>query len=137
MRFLPLALVLAAAIALGGCAGQQNTSAGNFDGAEADVAKVIDDLKASRDPEDVCSKIFSDALAKSLAAGGRDCAAEVDAMLHDVSDTDLQVRKVTISGDTARADVRQGDKGDKGDTATFELAKSGSSWQITSLGAAG
>jgi hypothetical protein len=133
MRILPLALVLAAALALGGCAaGQQNTSAGNFDGAESDVAKVIDDLKSSRDPEDVCSRIFSDALAKSLAAGGRDCAAEVDAMLHDVSDTDLQVRDVTISGNTARADVRQGDKGD---TATFELARSGSSWQVTSLGA--
>ena len=134
MRFLPLAPVLAAAIALGGCAaGQQNTSAGNFDGAEADVAKVIDDLKSSRKPDDVCSQLFSAALAKSLAAGGRDCAAEVDAMLRDVSDTDLQVRKVTISGDTARADVRQGDKGD---TATFELAKSGSRWRVTSLGAA-
>ena len=133
MRFFPLALVLAAAIALGGCAaGQQNTSAGDFKGAESDVAKVIDDLKSSRDPDKVCSQIFSDAFAKSLAAGGRDCAGEVDAMLRDVSDTDLEVRDVTISGDTARADVRQGDKGD---TATFELAKSGSSWRITSLGA--
>ncbi len=133
MRFLSLAPVLVVAIALGGCAAAQNTSAGNFDGKEADVAKVIDDLKSSRDPEEVCSRLFSDALAKSLAAGGRDSAGEVDAMLRDVSDTDLEVRDVTISGDTARADVRQGDKG--GDTATFELAKSGSSWQVTSLGA--
>ena len=134
MRILPLLLALALAVALGGCtAAQQNASAGDFEGAERDVAEVIDDLKASRDPDEICSRIFADALAKSLAAGGRDCDAEVDAMLHDVSDTNLQVRDVTISGSTARAEVRQGDEGD---TATFELARaSGGGWQITSLGA--
>jgi len=132
MRTLTLLLALLAAFALAGCAATQpNTSADDFKGAEQDVAQVIDDLKGSRDPEEVCSRIFADAFAKSLAAGGRDCPAEVDAMLHDVSDTDLQVRDVAISGSTARAEVRQGDDGK---IATFELARSGSSWQITSLG---
>ena len=133
MRTLTPLAALLAAVALGGCAATQpNASAGDFKGAESDVAQVIDDLKGSRDPEEVCSRIFADALARSLAAAGRDCAAEVDAMLQDVSSTDLQVRDVTISGSTARAVVRQGDKGK---TATFELARDGSSWQITSIGA--
>ena len=34
----------------------QNTSAGDFKGAERDVAEVIDDLKASRDPEEICTQ---------------------------------------------------------------------------------
>ena len=49
-----LALLLSTA-ALSGCAaGPQNTSAGDFKGMEADVAKAIDDLKASRNPDEIC-----------------------------------------------------------------------------------
>jgi len=132
MRSLPASLaVLLAAFALGGCAAAQpNASAGDFEGAESDVAQVIDDLKGSRDPEEICSRIFADELAKSLAAGSRDCVDEVDAMLRDVGSTDLDVQDVTISGTTARAQVRQ-----SGKSATFELARGDAGWQITSLGA--
>jgi hypothetical protein len=132
MRRLPalLALLLAAA-ALGGCAGTQaNSSAGDFEGADRDVAQVIDDLKSSRDPEEICSRIFSDELAKSLAAGGHDCVEEVQATIRDVAGTDLEVRDVSVSGTTARAQVSQ-----DGKTATFELERGGSGWRITSLGA--
>jgi len=132
MRSLPASVaVLLAACALGGCAAaQQNTSAGDFEGTERDVAQVIDDLKGSRDPEEICSRIFADALAKSLAAGSRDCVDEVDAMVRDVGSTDLDVEDVTVTGTTARAKVRQ-----SGKSATFELARSGDGWQITSLDA--
>ena len=127
--FLP---ALLAALALGGCtATNPNASAGDFKGAENDVAQVIDDLKASRDPGEICSKMFADGLAKSLAAGGRTCTDEVDAMLRDVGSTDLDVKDVTVSGDTARAEVSQ-----DGKTATFELARGkDGGWRITSLGA--
>jgi hypothetical protein len=132
MRSLPASLaVLLAACALGGCAAAQpNASAGDFKGTESDVAQVIDDLKGSRDPEEICSRIFADELAKSLAAGSRDCVDEVDAMVRDVGDTNLDVKDVTVTGDTARAQVSQA-----GQTATFELARGDGGWQITSLGA--
>jgi hypothetical protein len=131
MRIRTLLPALLVALALGGCAATNpNASAGDFKGAEQDVAQVIDDLKASRDPGEVCSQMFSDALAKSLAAGGHDCVDEVDAMLRDVANTDLDVKDVTISGTTARAEVSQ-----DGKTATFELARDKGGWQITSLGA--
>src|SRR5215218_5050667 len=131
MRSLPASVaVLLAACAFGGCAASQpNASAGDFEGAERDVAQVIDDLKGSRDPEEICSRIFADDLAKSLAAGSRDCVEEVDAMLRDVGSTELDVEDVTISGTTARAEVRQ-----SGESATFELARGDAGWQITSLG---
>ena len=130
MRHLPVLLLLVAAVALGGCAaGNPDASAGDFKGAERDVAQVIDDLKASRDPGEICSRMFADELAKSLAAGGRDCVDEVDAMLRDVGSTDLDVEDVTVSGTTARAEVSQ-----DGRTATFELARGSGGWRITSLG---
>ena len=130
MRIRTLLPAVLATLALGGCtAANPNASADGFKGAERDVAQVIDDLKASRDPEEICSRMFADELAKSLAAGGRDCVDEVDAMLRDVGSTDLDVEDVTVSGTTARAEVSQ-----EGKTATFELARGSGGWQITSLG---
>ena len=129
-RLMPLIALLLAVAVLSGCAAAgQHNSAGSFKGAEHDVVQVIDDLKASRDPEEVCSRIFTDAFAKSLEADGHDCVDEVQATIRDTANTDMDVDDVTVSGDRATVKVSQGD-----DTATFELEKSGNSWQISSLG---
>jgi hypothetical protein len=126
---LPLTLLLATT-ALAGCTpSTQSTSAGDFQGAERDAAQVIDDLKGTRDPEEICSRILTDDFAKSLEADGHDCVDEVRATIRDTADTDMDVRDVTISGSTARAEVRQ-----DGKTATFELERDGSSWRISSFG---
>jgi hypothetical protein len=131
-RLMPLIALLLAVAALSGCAGAgQNTSAGSFKGAEHDVAQVVDDLKASRDPEEVCSRIFTDAFAKSLEAGGQDCVDEVQATIRDTADTDMDVDDVAVTGDRATAKVSQGKR-----TATFELEKTRDGWQISSLGGA-
>jgi hypothetical protein len=131
-RPLPLIALLLSTLALSGCtAANQHASAGSFKGAERDVAQTIDDLKAARDPEEVCSRIFTDAFAKSLEADGHDCVDEVQATIRDTANTDMKVDDVTVSGDRATAKVSQ-----NGKSATFELQKSGESWQISSLGAA-
>jgi hypothetical protein len=129
-RPLQLIAILLATASLAGCAAaNQNSSAGNFEGDERDVAQVIDDLKSTRDYEEVCSRIFTDALAQSLEADGQDCVDEVEATRRDVADTDMEVDDVTVTGDEATAEVSQ-----EGRTATFELERSGESWQISSLG---
>ena len=126
----PLLALLLATGSLAGCtAAGQNTSAGDFDGAERDVAQVIDDLKGSRDPEEICSRIFTDAFARSLEADGHDCVDEVQATIRDVAGTGMEVDDVTVTGDRATAKVSQDDK-----TATFELERDGSSWRISSFG---
>jgi len=128
-RLMPIALLLVA-LALAGCTtANRSTSAGDFKGAERDVAQVVDDLKSTRDPDEVCSRILTDDFAKSLEAGGRDCVDEVQATLRDVADTDMDVRDVTVTGTNARAAVQQ-----DGLTSTFELSRSGESWQISSFG---
>jgi len=130
MRRSPLLLALPLAAVLAGCtASNQNASAGDFEGAERDVAQVIDDLKASRDPEEICSRIFTDAFAQSLEAGGHDCVDEVQATIRDTANTDMDVRDVTVEGTSARAEVRQ-----DGKSATFELERGEDGWQISSLG---
>jgi len=131
-RLMPLIALLLAVAVLSGCAAAgQHNSAGSFKGAEHDVVQVIDDLKASRDPEEVCSRIFTDAFAKSLEAGGRDCVDEVQATIRDTANTDMDVDDVAVTGDRATAKVSQGD-----DSATFELEKTRDGWQISSLGGA-
>ena len=132
MRRSPLLLAILIAATLAGCASaNQNTSAGDFEGAKRDVVQVIDDLKGSRDPEEICSRILTDEFAKSLEADGHDCVAEVQATIRDTATTDMDVRDVAITGSTATAEVRQDDL-----SATFELERDGESWRISSFGAA-
>jgi hypothetical protein len=129
-RPLTLIALLLATGSLAGCTtAGQNASAGSFEGEERDVAQVIDDLKGSRDPEEICSRILTDEFAKSLEADGHDCVAEVQATIRDTASTDMDVRDVTISGSTATAEVRQDDL-----SATFELERDGESWRISSFG---
>jgi hypothetical protein len=129
----PLTLLLVA-LALAGCTTQQESSADRFQGAEADVAEVVDDLAAasrSGDGEEICTQIVTAQLAEELAAGDA-CKDEVEQALSDANDYDLEVRDVTVSGSTATAEVRQGDDGR---TATLEFERGRDGWRVTSLGA--
>jgi hypothetical protein len=123
-----------AALVLAGCGGQASSSADEFQGAERDVAEVVDDLASaarSGDGEEICTRIVSSELAEELAAGG-DCQDEAAAAVGDADEFDLEVRDVTVSGSTARAQVRQIDDGRM---ATFELERAGRGWRVTSFGA--
>ena len=127
-RLLLLLLVLVAA--LSGCtAAGQSTSAGDFKGAERDVAQVVDDLKSTDDATEICSQILTAEFAKSLEADGHDCVEEVRATIRDTADPGMKVRDVTITGSTARAEVRQEDT-----SATFEFERDGQTWRISSFG---
>jgi hypothetical protein len=137
VRRVHLAVTLAAAaVAVGGCTAQSSSSsAGDFKGAEADVAQVVDDISSAGqkgNADDICAKYVSKELAASLKAGDSDCTDELRETIQDVNDFDLEVTDVTISGTTARAEIKQGDK--KPTTATFELAREGKDWRVTSFG---
>jgi hypothetical protein len=128
----PLTLLLAA-LALAGCTAQQDTSADRFQGAEKEVAELVDDLAAasrSGDGDEICTKIVTAELAEDLAAGD-ECKDQVEQALSDANDYDIEVREVTVTGDTASAEVRQGDDGR---TATLEFERGRDGWRATSLG---
>ena len=131
-RILLCTTLTAAALALGGCGAQQDADGEEFEGAEAEVAQVVEDLQSAAqqgDAEELCSRILSRELAGELAAGGSQCVDEMQKAVGDVNDFDLEVTGVTISGSTARAEVSQSEDM----TATFELVRDGSGWRVTSL----
>ncbi len=122
-----------AAVALTGCGAQQSDSADRFQGAEREIAQLVDDLAAaarSGDGEEICTRIVSSEFAQQLG-GGEPCKDEVAKAVGDANDFDLEVSDVTVTGTTARAEVRQGDDGK---SATFEFERGRGGWRATSFG---
>ena len=90
------------------------SSAGDFKGAEKDVAETIEQLQTSaqnRKPEDICSEVLSSSLVDKLKSSGNDCVDEMEKIIGDADDRELEVTKVTITATNATATVkaRRGD----------------------------
>ena len=131
----PLPLLLAAAIA--GC-GQAQSSAGDFKGAEKDVADTIEQLQTSaqnRKPEDICSEVLARGLVERLKGSGNDCVDEMERITGDADDFELDVTKVAISGTTASATVKAL-RGDRDNAVTnFTLVREDGKWRLSDFGA--
>ena len=131
-RIAPAAAALALAISACGSAPQE--SASRFKGDEARVAELVDNLAAAGrvgDARKICNEILAPQLVTEIKSAGGDCVTEMDRAIEDASDYDLQVRSVKVNGDTATAQVRQGDTGD---TATFSFVKENGGWRASALG---
>ena len=132
LRLLPLLL----AVAIAGC-GQAQTSAGDFKGAEKDVADTIEQLQTSaqnRKPEDICSEVLARGLVEKLKSSGNDCVDEMEKIIGDADDFELDVTKVTITGTTASAAVKAR-RGDRDDAVTnFALEREDKKWRLTDFG---
>ena len=119
---------------LAGCGStSQTTSVDSFSGDERAVAQKIEDLQEAgsrRDPEKICTEILAKSLVQQLETAGTSCTDVMKKAIEDADDYDLDVRKVTISGETATATVR---RGEDGPTETMEFAKEGDDWRATSL----
>ena len=131
-RIAPAAAALALAISACGSAPQE--SASRFKGDEARVAETVDNLAAAGrvgDARKICNEILAPQLVSEIKSAGGDCVTEMDRAIEDASDYDLQVRSVKVNGDTATAQVRQGDTGA---TATFSFVKENGGWRASALG---
>jgi hypothetical protein len=132
MKRVALALLL---VAVTGCGAQPSTSSVDkfTDKDQKAVAQQIEDLADAgrrNKPDDICSNILSQDLVSQLNAAGTDCATEMSKAIEDANEFNLEVEKVTIDGDTATADVKQGDDGP---TETMEFTREKNSWRATSL----
>ena len=97
----------ALALAAGGCtssgSGGEDT-AGDFKGAQRDVASTVEDLQSAGskgDEDEVCTRLLATSLVDRLKARGG-CRKVVDAALKDVDTSDLKVESVADHGPTAR-----------------------------------
>jgi hypothetical protein len=68
-----------------------------------------------------------------LEAAGSDCAQEMQKAIEDADDFELDVRAVTVTGDSATARVQGGDGGP---TDTMQFAREKGQWRATALSGA-
>jgi hypothetical protein len=132
MKRVALALVL---LGLAGCGAQATSSSVDKfkDPQQKAVAQKIEDLENDGRrgrPEDICSDILAQSLVSQLNAAGTDCPTEMQKAIEDANEFNLDVQKVTVSGNTATAEVKQGDKGP---TETMQFTREKKDWRATSL----
>jgi hypothetical protein len=132
MKRVALALLL---LAVAGCGSQtEPSSVERFtDENQRAVAQKIEDLEEAGKrgkPEDICSNILATSLVSALDAAGTNCQTEMEKAIDDANDFELEVRKVTVNGNEATAEVQQGDDGP---TETMTFTKQGNDWRATAL----
>jgi len=133
MRRTVLAAV-ALALSFTACGSAPADSGSQFKGAEAEIAELVDALAAAGDTgnaEKICTEILAKSLVAELKSAGGECVTEMDRAIEDASDFDLQVRDVKVTGNTATAQVRQGDSGA---VTTFSFVKENGGWRASALG---
>jgi hypothetical protein len=136
-----LAAALAGLVALAGC-GTTSDSAGDFKGEQHDVAQAVEDFQdaAQKGDEDkICNDLLAQQLVQAIktankASGG--CPSALHQSLRDVDGFDLTVQKVTVTGTTATARVKNTGSGGRKEVTTMSLVKEGSppKWHIAALG---
>ncbi|HEX5617513.1 MAG TPA: hypothetical protein VFX51_03790, partial [Solirubrobacteraceae bacterium] len=100
---------------------------------EKAVAEKVEDLETAGrrgQPDDICKEILAKTLVSQLDAAGTDCATEMQKAIDDATQFDLEVTKVTINGNEATAEVKNGDDGP---TETMTFTKENGSWRATAL----
>lgn len=135
MRRLHLALPLLLAALATGC-GASGSSAGDFEGEEANVAEAVESIQSAgeaRDAQKLCDELLAKALRDAIAEAGSSCEVELDKSIRDADDFELEVADVTVQGDTATARVLGGE-GDGRTERTFEFAREDGDWRATALG---
>ena len=137
-----LALLIAATVALAGCAGAPSSgsnSTSKFKGDERLVANTVEDLESASSPRStdtgkICRDVLTTALAKQLAAAGGTCEKAVDSALKDADAYQLTVQKVAITGTTATAQVKtETGKKDRVQSIALEKVPPARGWRISRL----
>ena len=126
-------LALSAAVVAIGCGGDDddvNNNADNYDGADAEVAAVVDDFaNAGRDGDGakVCDEIFAEELSANVEEeAGQSCASEVEDNLPE-GDYELTIDTLQVDGDKATVGVT--DQEDNKSVLHFE--RTDSEWRVT------
>jgi hypothetical protein len=131
MRLSVIAALAAASTFGVGCAGASSDPAANFNGASADVAKVIDrlaDSAAKRDTRTICDDLLTkESVAAIRAKQNEQCDVALRKLFGSTTSRDVQAEKVTIDGDKATVVVKVPNVDG---TSTMTLRKVGTTWRI-------
>lgn len=130
-RIAYLGAVVGASLAVG-CGGDDDNGSDNadrYEGAEREVAAVVDDFAAAgRDGDGarVCDEIFAAALARNVQReAGQSCQTEVEENLPE-GEYELDANAVDVKGQAATATVTDQDD----NRSVLHMVKSGDDWRI-------
>jgi hypothetical protein len=133
---LPLAAIVAVAVA--GCTTQTTSddSTGKFRGEQRLVANTVEDFESAAskgDQDQICRELLAKPLVAEYARRGGTCEKVVDGVLRDSDSFGLTVESVRIAADQATARVKA-DRGEKDVIRTVTLVKEGPGWRISAFG---
>jgi hypothetical protein len=134
-RRLFFAITLSATAIAVGCGGDDdevNNNAENYEGTEAEVAQIVDDLaNAGRDGDgtEICEEIFTPELADNIEReAGQSCAGELEDNLEQ-DEYELEIDSLELEGDTAT--VGTTDQEDR--TAVLRMRQIDAAWRVVSF----
>lgn len=136
MRIRPVITIAIAltVTSLAACGGgdDNNSNAERFEGAEKQVAIVVDDLQsASReaDTKTICREIFTASHADRVASdAGTSCESKAKQEIA-VPDETIEVQGLIVDGQTATARVKE----QTGKVSTLAFVKSDGAWRIDQI----
>ncbi|MCW3011453.1 MAG: nuclear transport factor 2 family protein [Solirubrobacterales bacterium] len=139
----PLALALAAGAVLAtGCGAAEGSDVQDAEFREparqavAAAVRDFSDATGDRDYEQICADYLAAPLVKRLddAKGTDRCPDQIERSLRDVSETELAIREVRISGENAVAVVQPTGTGEVEAQARFTLVREGPRWKLSGIG---
>jgi hypothetical protein len=124
-----LFVALLAGIALVGCGGGPTE--------EEQVRSTVDAFSkatAAKDYDKLCKQLLAPKLLEQVEQAGLPCEVALSKGLGEVKDPKVTIGQITVSGDTATADIRTSAAGEQPSRDTLKLSKIGGRWRIASLG---
>jgi Putative lumazine-binding len=124
-----LFVALLAGAALAGC------GSGPTD--EEQVRNTVDAFSkatAAKDYDKLCKQLLAPKLLEQVAQAGLPCEVALSKGLGDVKDPKVTIGRITVSGDSATADVQTSAAGEQPSRDTLKLSRIGGRWRIASLG---
>jgi hypothetical protein len=109
-----------------------NGNAKRFSGERKQVARVVDDVESGLDDNDgrrVCNELFTERWAALVARGaGKSCVAFVDGVGSGRRQAHLEVRSITIAGDSATARIDE-----RSTHETWRFARVRGRWRVDEI----
>ena len=125
-----LFVALLAGAALVGCGSSGPTE-------EEQVRDTVDAFSkatAAKDYDKLCKQLLAPKLLEQVEQAGLPCEVALSKGLGDVEDPKVTIGEITVSGDSATADVQTSAAGEAPSRDTLKLSKIAGRWQIASLG---
>ena len=104
---------------------------------EQQVRETVDafsNATAAKDYDKLCKQLLAPKLLEQVEQAGVPCEVALSKGLGEVKDPKVTIGQVTVSGDSATADIRTSAAGEEPSRDTLKLSKVGGRWRIASLG---